>query len=125
MKSMLERRQHQRHPLEMECFLTYASSVGTIIDVCMGGMFCMCQEANKFGKESPVKGADIVCEKEKLLAQNSPVKVLQSIVVPGEFSKEIKVRKCLLQFQQLAHDQQIQLENIILSHTGQPVANQV
>ena len=113
---MPDRRRHHRYLLEMNCFLTYASSVGTIIDICMGGLFCMCLEENKFGKDFPEKGADIVCEKAKLFAQGLPIKVLNSIVVPGEFAMGVKVRKCRLQFNQLKYGQNTQLEEIILSH---------
>ena len=114
---MDDRRRHSRSLLEMNCFLTYPSSVGTIIDISMGGLFCKCMEISKFGKDSPEKVADIICEKAKLLAQGLPIIVINSIVAPGEFAKEIKVKKCRLQFEQLEHVQKTQLEEIILSHT--------
>ena len=85
----------------------------------------MCLEANKFGKESPEKGVDIVCGKAMLLAQNLPVKVLNSSVNSGQFAREVNVRKCRLQFQHLEYGQQNQLEDILLSHARHPVASQV
>ena len=116
---MHERRRHQRYFLKGNCFLAYASSVGTIYNISMGGLSCKCLVKNECDKESMEKGIDILCDKAKLVAQKLPVTVLGSIVVPGKSVMDVQVRKCRVQFEQLEHDQKNQLEEIILSQAIQ------
>jgi hypothetical protein len=113
---MSDRRRHQRYLLKQSCYLTNVASVGTIVDICMGGLTCMCMEENKCGKDSQEKGVDIFSGKDTLLAQGLPVKVLDSIVVSGKVHKEVKFRKCHLKFEQLEQSQKTDLEEIIISY---------
>jgi PilZ domain-containing protein len=117
---MHDRRRHQRYLFEQSCFLTYAASVGTIIDISMGGISCMCLEENRCSKDSQEREIDIFCKTEKLLAQGLPIKVLDSIVVSGNFNMGLSCRKCRVQFEQLEHNQKTYLEEIILSHAILP-----
>jgi hypothetical protein len=113
---MYDRRRHQRYLLDKSCFLTNSASVGTIIDISMGGLSCMCLEGRKCGQDSPKKGIYIFCKKATMLAQGLPVKVLDSIIVPGKFDKGLNFRKCHVKFEQLEHVQKNYVQEIILSY---------
>ena len=113
---MEDRRQHQRYRLEESCILNYSSSVGTIIDICMGGLSCMCLENNKCEQKSADREVDIFCKENKLFAQGLPITVLGTSVVPGEYVIDVKIRKCRAKYENLEEDQKVQVEEIILSH---------
>ncbi|MCF8057229.1 MAG: PilZ domain-containing protein [Desulfocapsa sp.] len=115
---MHDRRKHQRFLLEQSCFLTSAASVGTILDLCMGGLLsCMCLEDNRCSNDSQQREVDIFCKTAKLSAQGLPIKVLDSNTVSGEFDMGLSCRKCRVQFEHLELNQKAHLEEIILSHT--------
>lgn len=113
---MDERREHQRYRPEETCILNYESSVGTIIDICMGGLSCKCLEQNKCCQDSSERAVNIFCKKNKLFAQGLPIKILGSKVLPGEYVMDVKVRICRAQFEQLKDEQKTYLEEIILSY---------
>jgi hypothetical protein len=113
---MHDRRKYQRYLLDQKCFLTNAGSVGSIVDICMGGLSCMCPDENKCCMDSPEKGVGIFCKTAKLLAQNLPIKVVDSTVVPGKFDNELKFRKCHMKFNQLEHSQKNHIKEIISSY---------
>lgn len=75
----------------------------------------MCLDSSKCEETVPEK-VDIFCIKDKLLAQGLEVRKLDSEVILGKYIREIKVRKCRIQFEHLIDAQVVQLENIILSH---------
>lgn len=112
---MDERREHQRYRLEESCILNYNSSVGTIIDICMGGLSCKCLEQNKCGQDSSERAINIFCKKDELFAQELPIKILGSKVLPGKYVMDVKIRICRAQFKQLKDEQKARLEEIILS----------
>jgi hypothetical protein len=119
---MNDRRKSQRYLLEQSCFLTYANSAGTILDICMGGLSCMCLEENKCSKDFRDREIDIFCKTAKMLVQDLPIKVLESTVVSGNSYMEVNCRKCRVQFGQLEHYQKTHLEEMIASYAILPTS---
>ena len=75
----------------------------------------MCLDTHKCEEFQPEK-VDIFCINDKLLAQGLQVRQLDTEIILGQYIKEIKVRKCRIQFEHLIDAQVVQLENIILAH---------
>ena len=109
---MDERREHLRYKLNAECILHHDKSVGTIIDISMGGLSCMCLDQGECSQELSVK-IDIYCKKHDLCAEGIRFKVIGTEMVQGEFMEKLGKRKCRARFHQLDNSQQEQLANII------------
>ncbi len=114
---MHDRRKHRRYPLDQNCFLTHSNSVGTIVDIGMGGLSCVCLEENKCDRYAGDKEIDIFCGQAILFNLGLSIKVIDSVIVLGKFDSGLEFRQCHAKFNHLEHDQKNQLEEIILLHT--------
>lgn len=110
---MEDRRKHQRFKLHESCIINKSEVVGTIADISMGGMACTCLDQNSC-YQGLSQQVDIYCGKTGLWVEKVNIRILGSDVSPGKFAREFSVRKCRLQFEQLAEVQMGQLENLIL-----------
>ena len=109
---MDERRKHQRFKPDAACILCHDKSGGTIIDISMGGLSCMCLDQGKCSQELSVQ-IDIYCKKHDLCAEGIRLKVIGTEMVQGEFTEKLGMRKCRARFYQLDKSQQVQVSNII------------
>lgn len=114
---MIERRKDKRYQLANRCILNHGNIVGTILDICQGGLSCMCLDSSQCEGVEPEK-VDVFCKKENLIARGLHVRKLDTEIIPGKYVKEIKVRKCRIQFDHLIDAQIAQLKNIILAHAA-------
>lgn len=110
---MEERRKHQRFKLHDSCFVNHSDVVGTILDISMGGLSCTCLD-QRFCERGSLQQVDIYCRKRGMWVEDLTVKILDSETIPGMFDDEFGVRKCRIQFVQLAETQAGQLEDLIL-----------
>jgi len=110
---MEERRKHQRFKLQNSCFINHSDVVGTIVDISMGGMSCTCLDKNRC-HQKPLQQVDIYCRSEGKWVEELKVQILASDTLPGMIDEEFGVRKCRMQFVQLAQAQAGQLEELIL-----------
>ena len=110
---MDERRKHKRFKLDAACILFHDKSGGTIIDISMGGLSCMCLDQGKCSQGLSVQ-IDIYCKKHDLCAEDIRLKVIGTEMVQGKFLMEkLGTRKCRARFYQLDKSQQVQVTNII------------
>lgn len=111
---MEDRRKHQRFKLADSCIINHAEVVGTVVDISMGGVACICLD-QEHCPHGGIEEVDIYCRKEGLWAKGLSIRVLDSERIPGKFGEEYSVRKCRLQFVLLGREQAGQLENIIIT----------
>jgi len=109
---MEERRKHKRYTLDNACILNHATTVGTIIDLSVGGLSCMCLDQGDCEEGLSTK-VNIYCKKNDLTAQDIPIQVLSTGKMSGKFIENIGLRKCRAQFTQLDDASRAQLEHII------------
>ena len=110
---MDDRRKHQRFKLDAACVLSHDKSVGTVLDISVGGLSCMCLDQGKCSQGLSAK-INIYCKKHDLCAEDIPLKVIGTEMVQGEFMENLGVRKCRARFHQLDKTQQEQVTNIIV-----------
>ena len=110
---MDDRRKHQRFKLDTACILSHDKSVGTVLDISVGGLSCMCLDQGKCSQGLSAK-INIYCKKYDLCAEDIPLKVIGTEMVEGEFMENLGVRKCRARFRQLDKTQQAQVTNIIV-----------
>ncbi len=109
---MDDRREHQRFILDAACILNHDKSVGTIIDISLGGLSCMCLNQGKCSLALSAR-INIYCKKHDLCAEDLQLKVIGTEMVPGEFMEKLGIRKCRARFSALDEAQQAQVTNII------------
>lgn len=114
---MDERRKNQRFQLQNTCVLNHSKTVGTIIDISMGGLSCSCLDQGECSKGLSTK-VNIYCRKKDIRAENITMKVLSTETVKGEFLEDLGLRRCRARFQQLDEEQARQLTEIIV-YSGQ------
>ena len=110
---MDERREHPRFKLDAACILYHDKSLGTIIDLSIGGLSCMCLDQGKCNQGLSVQ-IDIYCKKYELCAEGIRLKVIGTEMVQGEFIEKLEMRKCRARFCQLDESQQLQLIQIVV-----------
>lgn len=111
---MDERRRHQRFQLNNSCIINHSRSVGTIIDISMGGLSCTCLDQGECSKGLSAR-IDIYCRKQDIRAEDISMRVLSTEKITGKFIKNLGLRKCRAKFIQLDDSQQGQLSNIIVN----------
>jgi hypothetical protein len=109
---MEDRRKNPRYTLYESCIVNHSTTVGTIIDICRGGLSCSCLDHEQCSHSRPGK-IDIFCKKNNYWAATLPVDVLESNTIPGKFIKEFRLRKCRMRFQELSDVQLAQIDSII------------
>lgn len=110
---MDERRKYQRFRLEEACIIDHDNTVGTVVDISMGGLSCFCLDQGVCGHGLSTR-VNIYCKKYDLCAEDVTIKILATGIMPGEFMKDLGLRRCHVQFLQLDASQQAQLGNIIV-----------
>lgn len=110
---MDDRRKHQRFKLDNACIINHEKKVGTIIDISVGGLSCMCLDQGICSKGFSTQ-VDIYCKKGDLRAEDINIKVVDTEMVPGEFMEILGTRRCRARFSQLDDFQQTQLTEIIV-----------
>ena len=109
---MKDRRKHQRYKLDEACIINHNKTVGTIIDISLGGLSCGCLYKNNC-REDCLTGVNIYCKMFNIQAENITMKVLGSEVIPGKFSEDIRFKICRGEFHRLDEAQELQLTNLI------------
>lgn len=112
--SETERRKHQRHKLEGACIIQHNKSVGTIVDLSVGGLSCVCLDQGMCNKGLSTT-INIFCRKHELCAEDLSMKVLNTEKMQGQFVEELGMRRCRARFNKLEESQKSQLTNIIVS----------
>lgn len=108
-----ERRKYERYSLEDACIINHNTTVGTIINISMGGLSCGCLDLGNC-RVNIATLINIYCKMFNIQAENLYMKVLGSEVFPGQFSKNIRFRVCRGKFCRLDNPQQQQLTNILI-----------
>ena len=99
--------------MDAACVLSHDELGGTIIDISMGGLSCMCfPHGGKCSQKLSVQ-VNIYCKKHDLCAEGIRLKVLGTEMIQGKFIEKIGMRKCRARFYQLDKTQQLQVTNII------------
>jgi hypothetical protein len=110
---MDDRRKHQRFKLDDACIINHEKTVGTIIDISVGGLSCSCLDQGICSKGLSTQ-VDIYCKKGDLRAEGINIKVVDTEMVLGQFMQDVGLRKCRARFRQLDEFQQTQLTGIIV-----------
>ena len=78
---------HQRFKLDDTCIINHDKKVGTVIDISVGGLSCICLDQGECSKglSSKVK---IYCRKQNLCAENIKMKVLSTEKMPGHLIRD-------------------------------------
>lgn len=109
---MNERRKHRRFNLDAACILYHNKSVGTIFDISVGGLSCICLDQGECNQGLSIQ-IDIYCHKYDLCAENIRLELIGTEMLPGEFMEKLGMRKCRARFYLLDKSQQVQVSNII------------
>ena len=110
---MDERREHPRFKLDASCILYNDKSVGTLVDISLGGLSCMCLDQGKCSQRLSNQ-VTIYCKKHDLFVEGIRLKVIGTEMLQGEFMERLGIRKCRARFHQLEESQQLQLTQIIV-----------
>ena len=110
---MDDRRKHQRFKLDGACAIKHDKKVGTILDISLGGLSCMCLDQGECsqGLSTRIK---IFCKKHNVCAEDIKMEVIGTEKVLGQFMDDIGMRKCRTQFLQVDASQLVKLKNIIV-----------
>jgi len=109
---MNDRRKHKRFELDAACILYRDKTVGTIIDISMGGLSCMCIDRGEC-RQGLSTQSNIYCKEHDMCAEDIRLKVIGTEMVQGEFMEKLGIRKCRVRFHQLEKSQKSQVTNII------------
>ena len=110
---MHDRRIHQRFKLDDTCVINHDKKVGTVIDISAGGLSCICLDQGECSKGFSTQ-VKIYCRKQNLCAEDIKMNVLDTEKVPGQFMKDVGLRKCRAKFCQVDDTQLEQLATIIV-----------
>ena len=111
---MNERREHQRFKLDQACIIQHNKTVGTIVDISVGGLSCVCLDQGECSKGLSTQ-INIYCKKNDVCAEDIRMKVLSTEAMPGQFLEDLGLRRCRAKFYELDTPQKSQLTNIIVN----------
>ena len=120
---MEERRKHKRYPLDNVCIINHSTTVGTIIDLSLGGLSCMCLDQGTC-QEGLSEKIDIYCKSNDIRVEGLDMEVLDTGKLKGKFVEDIGLRKCRAKFCELDEGKVEQLANII-GQTSNPYDKKV
>lgn len=113
MSDIKERREHQRHKLEGACIIQHEKTVGTIVDISLGGLSCVCLDQGTCSQGLSTQ-INIYCRNQDLCAEDINMKVLNTERMRGQFVEDLGMRMCRARFNIIDEGQKEQLRNIIL-----------
>lgn len=99
--------------MDAACVIHHDELGGTIIDIGMGGLSCMCFDQGGKCSQKPSVQINIYCKKHDLCAEGIPLQVLDTEMIKGKIIEKLGTRKCRAKFNQLNKSQQLQLTNIL------------
>lgn len=113
---MDERRENQRFKLDQTCVIQHERTVGTIVDISVGGLSCVCLDQGDCSKGLSTQ-VNIYCKKNDICAEEINMKVLSTESMPGQFIENLGLRKCRAKFCGIDAPQKSQLASIIVNST--------
>ena len=113
---MEEKREHQRFKLDQTCIIHHQRTVGTILDISVGGLSCVCLDQGECSKGISTT-INIYCKNSDTRAEAIKMKVLSTETVPGQFLEELGLRRCRAKFCDLDTPQVKQVTDIIVNST--------
>lgn len=109
---MEEKRIAERVKPVDDCIVVHSNKIGSIKDISSGGLYCSCFQDStcKLGIHKEI---DILCGYGKFLVKGIKVKIVESQSDAGRFLTNFEIKKCRLQFVEMADHQASGIETII------------
>jgi hypothetical protein len=109
---MEERRAAPRVKPADDCIVVHEQLVGNIKNISSSGLYCTCiQECDCV--ENSHRNIDILCGEGSFLVQGLRVKIVDMERISGKFLRDLEIKKCRMQFEDLRAEQAFAIETIL------------
>ncbi|HBI16502.1 MAG TPA: hypothetical protein DDY20_13520 [Desulfobulbaceae bacterium] len=116
---MEERRISPRVKPVGDCIVVHSQLIGNLKDISREGLYCTCIQESGCILDSH-KQIDILCGEGNFLVQGLKVRIVQMETVSGKFLRNLEIKKCRLQFEDIRDEQSSGIETIVDGACARP-----
>lgn len=95
-----------------DCIVIHAQLIGKLKNISREGLYCTCIQESGCVMDSH-KQIDILCGEGNFLVQGLNVRIVKMETVIGKFLRNLEIKKCRLQFEDIAEEQSYGIETIV------------
>ncbi|MFZ5797912.1 MAG: hypothetical protein ACYCYR_12505 [Desulfobulbaceae bacterium] len=109
---MEERRIAPRVAPADDCIVVHSQLIGNLKNISRDGLFCTCIQESGCIMDSH-KQVDILCGGGEFLVQGLNVRIVKMETIIGKFLRNLEIKKCRLQFENVGEEQFSGIETIV------------
>jgi hypothetical protein len=109
---MEERRISPRVAPVGDCIVVHSRLIGNLKNISRDGMYCTCIQESGCILDSHQQ-VDILCGEGNFLVKGLKVRIVKMETVTGKFLRNLEIKKCRLQFEDIGEEQFSGIETIV------------
>lgn len=109
---MEERRVSPRVQPAGDCIVVHSQLIGNLKNISRDGMYCTCIQESGCPVDSR-RQIDILCGEGNFLVQGLKVRIVNMETIVGKFLRNLEIKKCRLQFEDIDEEQLCDIEKIV------------
>ena len=109
---MEERRISPRIAPVSDCVVVHEKLIGNIKNISKDGLYCSCIQEGSCVLDGHEE-IDILCGEGGFLVQGLKVRIVNMEKVTGKFLRNLEIKKCRLQFENVCEEQSCGIETIL------------
>lgn len=109
---MEERRISPRVAPVDDCIVVHEKLIGSIRNISKEGLYCSCIQESSCALNSRGE-IDILCGEGRFLVQGLKIRIVNMERVTGKFLRNLEIKKCRLQFEDICAEQSTGIETIV------------
>jgi hypothetical protein len=111
---MEERRVSPRVAPVADCIVVHSQLIGNLKNISRDGLYCTCIQESGCSTGSH-RQIDILCGEGNFLVQGLKVKIVNMETIIGKFLRNLEIKKCRLQFEEIGKEQSCGIERIVVA----------
>ena len=109
---MEERRTSPRVAPVGDCIVVHSQLIGKLKNISREGLYCTCIQESGCVMDGH-KQIDILCGEGDFLVQGLKVRIVKMETVNGKFLRNLEIKKCRLQFEDIGEEQSCGIDTIV------------
>lgn len=109
---MEERRISPRVAPAGDCIVIHSQLIGNLKNISRDGLYCTCIQESGCVIDSHEE-VDILCGEGNFLVQGLKVRIVKKETINGKFLRNLEIKKCRLQFEDIGKEQSYGIETIV------------
>ena len=95
-----------------DCIVVHETRIGNVRNISKEGLYCSCIQESSCAQDGHEE-IDILCGEGRFLVKGLKVRIVNMESVTGKFLRNLEIKKCRLQFEDICEEQSYGIDTIV------------